>query len=238
MGRQLQGILYYLVMNVRHAFTIFWIILSVFFLLTLVIHFMLGVEGATIHFNFSFPIYIFATAIGFFIVKNTLPYLIKMGATRKLIFLGVVIYFIGFALVNSLIANVLAFLLRIITKSEVGGIFVYTDGELSTQFNHIADFLEKDNFLYQVIVDTSLLFFFIVAFFIIGLLFYRYGLLGGFTFVGIIIFTIIFGIANGWLVDFFIDIFSDFSIVFFYQLSLVGFGIYLLSFLLLRRFTI
>lgn len=238
MGRELQGVLYYYLTNVRHAFLIFWLVIVAIFILSIVLDALVGGDDMTIHFNLSFPIYIFAAALGFIVVKSTLPYLIKMGATRKIIYIGTVIFFIGFSSINALLANALNWLLRKLTKSEIGGGFIYTNGEQTTTFNHIADFLERDNFLYQIIVDLSLSFFFITVFFIIGLMFYRFGLLGGFLFVGVIAFTFIYGMADGWLAEFFIDIFSDFTIAFFYQLALVGFGVYLLSFFLLRRYTL
>ncbi|NLI68411.1 MAG: hypothetical protein GX374_07185 [Bacilli bacterium] len=238
MGRELQGVLYYYLTNVRHAFLIFWLVIVAIFILSIVLDALVGGENMTIHFNLSFPIYIFAAALGFIVVKSTLPYLIKMGATRKIIYIGTVIFFIVFSSINALLANDLNWLLRKLTKSEIGGGFIYTNGEQTTTFNHIADFLERDNFLYQIIVDLSLSFFFITVFFIIGLMFYRFGLLGGFLFVGVIAFTFIYGMADGWLAEFFIDIFSDFTIAFFYQLALVGFGVYLLSFFLLRRYTL
>lgn len=238
MGRELQGVLYYYLTNVRHAFLIFWLVIVAIFILSIVLDALVGGDDMTIHFNLSFPIYIFAAALGFIVVKSTLPYLIKMGATRKIIYIGTVIFFIVFSSINALLANALNWLLRKLTKSEIGGGFIYTNGEQTTTFNHIADFLERDNFLYQIIVDLSLSFFFITVFFIIGLMFYRFGLLGGFLFVGVIAFTFIYGMADGWLAEFFIDIFSDFTIAFFYQLALVGLGVYLLSFFLLRRYTL
>lgn len=238
MQRQLQGILYYLATDIRYAFTIFWMIIGSFLLLSLMINLIIGNENSVVHFTFSFPIYIFSAAAGFITVKNTIPYLVKMGATRKVIYISTVIFFIGLALVNSLIANGLDFLIKQILKSDVSSGIFLIEGEKTIQFNHIADILGGNNYLYQIIVDTSISFFFLTVLFIIGLVFYRFGLIGGFSFVGIVIFSIIFGLANGWIIDFLLHISTDFSIVFFYQLAFVGFVIYLFSYLLLRRLTI
>jgi len=95
MGRELQGVLYYYLTNVRHAFLIFWLVIVAIFILSIVLDALVGGDDMTIHFNLSFPIYIFAAALGFIVVKSTLPYLIKMGATRKIIYIGTVIFFIG-----------------------------------------------------------------------------------------------------------------------------------------------
>lgn len=240
MKRQLRAILYYLVTDIRYSFSVFWMVIGAFLLLSVVIEFILGTQDSNtiIHFNFSFPIYIFASVVGYLTVKKVMTYLIKMGATRKMIFIGVFIFFIGLSIVNALISNSLDALIRFVVKSDIQGGIVITDGLTQSSFHHIADFIGKNNILNQIIVDSAISFFFIIVYFLIGLIFYRFGLIGGIIFVGIIIFTFIFGMANGWLIDFFIDVFRDFSIVFFYQLSLVGFVVYLITYLLLRRFTI
>lgn len=236
--QQIQGILYYLTTNIRYAFTIFWLIFSSFLALTFVLDFIFGTEESVIQFNFSFPIYIFASVVGFVIVKNMLTYLIKMGATRKQLYVGVIIFFVGLAVVNALIANILEMMFKFIVNAEVQGGLTISDGIATHTFTHIADFLNNNSLLYKVFIDSSISFFLFVLYFFIGLLFYRYGLLGGFSFFGTVILVLIFGLTQGYLIDYLVDLFMNFSIVFFYQLTLVTLGIYLLSYLLLRRFTV
>src|SRR5699024_9652946 len=86
MAKQLNGSLYYLVANVRYSFIIFWIILMVMFAVTIIS--ALLVPDSVISFQLAAPIYVFAAVIGFWTVKNAFPYLIKMGSTRKNIFLS------------------------------------------------------------------------------------------------------------------------------------------------------
>lgn len=238
MPRQIKGVLFYLSTDIRYALSIFWMILGGFLLLSIIVDQIIGGKHTTVEFNLSAPIYVFAGVAGFLTVKSTLPYLIKMGATRKHLFIGTVIYFFGLALFNTVVSNVLDVIASSVTKSEVNGGIVIVDGESSFNLHHLADVLEGSTWITRLVIDTSISFFLISVFFIVGLIFYRYGLIGGFSFIGILLFTLILGIANGWMIDFFATIFSNFSIVFFYQLVLVGFVIYLLSFLLLRRITI
>lgn len=238
MKRQLQGILYYLTTDVRFSLTIFWAILGGLLLLGLLVYFIIGGENATFAFNFSFPIYVYAGIVGYITVKGVLPYLIRVGANRINLFIGVVIYFVGLAILNAVIANVLYSTATTILGPDNGAMFVVTSDDSTFYLHHLADILENNGWSSRIIIDASISFFLLIVFFIIGLIFYRYGLIGGFSFVGILIFMFIFGLANGWLVDFFVNIFSDFSIVFFYQLTLVGFIVYLSSFFLLRRLTI
>ncbi|HLR72206.1 MAG TPA: hypothetical protein VK085_12350 [Pseudogracilibacillus sp.] len=88
------------------------------------------------------------------------------------------------------------------------------------------------------VIDSSITFFLMAVAFMIGLVFYRYGLIGGFGIIGVAMVVIVFGISRGWLLDFFINILSDFSFVFFYQLFAIGLIVYLASFILLRRITV
>lgn len=236
MTKQLQGIMYYLSTGIRSALTIFWAILAFFLILTLMIHFL--VEGTVIAFNLSFPIYIFAGVIGFITVKGVLPYLIKVGANRINLYIGVAIFFIALSIFNSIIANILFSTATTLLGPNYEAMFSVSDGETTVYLHHLADILENNGWFSRVVIDTSISFFLLTVFFISGLIFYRYGLIGGFSFSGIIIFSFIIGLSNGWLIDFFVYIFENFSIVFFYQLTAVAFLIYLLSFFLLRRFTI
>lgn len=161
-----------------------------------------------------------------------------MGATRKQLYGGVIIFFVGLAVVNALIANILEMMFKFIVNAEVQGGLTISDGIAAHTFTHIADFLNNNSLLYKVFIDSSISFFLFVLYFFIGLLFYRYGLLGGFSFIGTVILVLIFGLTQGYLIDYLVDLFMNFSIVFFYQLTLVTLGIYLLSYLLLRRFTV
>lgn len=238
MKKQLQGILYYITTDIRYSLSIFWAILGGILVLTILLGLFIGGENMTVSFNLSFPIYIFAGIAGFLTVKNTLPYLVKMGATRKNLFIGIVVYFLGLSVVNAAISNViLSATTSTFGTNNAAGLTFY-NGDESYHLHHLADILVNDGWVSRMIIDTSVSLFLLSAFFIVGLIFYRYGLIGGFSFIGVSIFIFILGLSNGWLIDFFVHIFSDFSIAFFYQLFLVGVVIYLFSFLLIRRLTI
>lgn len=238
MKKQLQGILYYFSTEIRYPLSIFWMILGAFILLTIILYVLLSGDHIVVTFNLSLPIYIFASIIGFITVKGSLPYLVKIGATRKHLFIGTVVYFFGLALFNSIMANLLySVTTSIIGKSNTGGLTII-EGDETFHLHHLADILPNSSWLTRIVIDTSVSFFLLAIFFIVGLIFYRYKLIGGSSFIALFIFGLFYVLANGWLTDFFIAIFTDFSIVFFYQLFLVGVVIYSLSFLLTRRFTI
>jgi len=248
MTNQLKGTLYYLYTNVKFTLLIFWSIIVGILALSLIASFLMS-EGI-ISFQLSISVYIFCMIIGGWTVKNAIPYTVKLGSTRKNLYVSLGIYFLGFSLFNSLIANMLNKFVEVVFDiSQVEVVFdgSHVEGFVgisatsdtgSFTFFHLAQFLESDSWLTFVIVDASICFFILTTAFIVGLVFYKYGLIGGFSFLGIIMFTIILGIAKGWLIDLFINIFKDYSIVFFYQLFAVGLIIYLVSFIFLRRITL
>src|SRR5690625_349326 len=231
MSKQLKGSLYYLFANLRFSLIIFWIILGTLLLLTVVSAIL--IPDSVISFSLWGPIYGFAAVIGYWTVKNTLPFLIKMGSTRKNLFVSMGLYAIGLSLLNAFIANTLNSIvtLTIGEEREIGSIFVSDSGSTMT-FNHIGEFLGKNTWLMRVFIDTSISFFLLAAMFIVGLIFFRSGIVGGFSFLGAFVLLFIFGMSKGWLLDFFITIYNNFSFAFFYQLLLTGIVIYLISFLL------
>ena len=101
---------------------------------------------------------------------------------------------------------------------------------------HVAQLME-DTWVNRVIIDMSVMFLFLTVMFLTGLIFYRYGLLGGGIVVGIEVIILFVGIAQGWLIDFFTDLFSDLKLTLFLQIFGIGIVIYLISFLLIRRVT-
>jgi|GEM_PF-1037070 len=239
MANQLKGTLFYLYTNVRFTLIIFWIIISTILALSLITSYFMS-EG-TISFQLSFSVYVFCTIIGTWTVKNAIPYSIKLGSTRKNLYVSLGIYFLGFALFNSIIANTINKFFEVVFEvKRVGGLVVIASNSSTESFTffHVAQFLGSNSWFTYVLVDAIICFFLLTSAFIIGLVFFRYGLIGGFVFLGIAMFTIIIGIAKGWLIEMIIHIFQDFSIVFFYQLFGVGLIIYLISFIMLRRITI
>ncbi|HLQ73660.1 MAG TPA: hypothetical protein VK125_05465 [Bacillota bacterium] len=242
MQRQLKASLFYLSSEIRYTAIIFWaIILSILaFSLVLDIAFFKNSDGQMM-FNFSFPLYIFSAIVAQQTVKGSIPYLIKMGSTRKNIFASFSIYFFVISLVNAFIANTVhSLIVNFYPNSQsvvtLGSVSNTKSGE-SLSFNHLAFFLE-DTWMTRMVVDTTIMFFLMAFAFVLGLFFYRFGLLGGFSFIGIIVLFFIIGMAQGWLLDFFVYVFSDITLLVFIQLFFVGLIIYFASYVLLRRLTI
>src|SRR5690625_4134570 len=181
MTNQLKGTLYYLYINVRFTLIIFWIIISSILVLSLITALLMS-EG-TISFQLSFSVYVFCTIIGSWTVKNAIPYSIKLGSTRKNLYVSLGIYFLGFSLFNSIIANTINKLIEaVFGVSQVGGMVGITSGTSTESFTvfHFVQFLANDSWFIYVFVDTTICFFLLTIAFIVGFLFYKYGLSVGF----------------------------------------------------------
>lgn len=187
---------------------------------------MLGVENGQLYFMFQF-IYVYCGILGFITVKESIPFSLKMGATRKNLFISLGLFFLSIALMKAVIANTLHTV--ILYATDITNLH-------SFGFMHLAQLME-DTWINRVVIDTSLMFFFLTVMFLTGLLFYRYGLLGGGIVVGAGVILLLVGVAQGWLIDLFANLFSDLKLTIFLQIFGLGIVFYLLSFLLLKRIT-
>lgn len=229
MGRQINGLLYFFITDLRYSLMIFWtILLSILIVSLTFAYFLLSVEDGGFYFGFPFALYIYIAIMGFQTVKQSIPFALKLGATRKNLFISLGLFFLGLAIAKAIIANIIQSLTLKFT--DVTGIHTF-------EFIHPVDLLE-DTWMNRVIIDSSIMFFLLALMFIIGLLFYKYGLAGGGTVIGIATVVLLVGIAQGWVIDFFIKLFSDINLLFFYQLLAIGIGLYLISFVFLRKITI
>lgn len=237
MVNELKGSLYYSFVNLRYSLLIFWLVLAGVFIVSLLLDTIF--EGGQVSFNMSVPTYFFAAIFGYWMVKNAIPYMIKMGSTRPVLFLTLGIFGIVLSLFNAVLSNTIN---EVVTKIYGNSglndsIYLEVNGS-EEHVNHIGDFLTNNTWLTRVVIDSSISFFLFACLFISGLIFYKYGLVGGFASIAAVVIVIIFAGTKGWLQDFVIAVFTDITFTFFYQLFAVGIVIYLLSYLLLRRLTL
>ncbi|SFB16707.1 hypothetical protein SAMN04488072_108175 [Lentibacillus halodurans] len=230
MGRQIKGLLYFFGADIRHSLTIFWTILLGILVVSLAFtYFLSGIDDDDALFTLSLtgPMYVYCAILGFLTVKESVPFSIKMGATRKNLFVSVGIFFLALSFAMSVAASILQEL--VMSLLNVSGIDLF-------MFLHPAYFLD-DTWYTRILIDMSIMFFFLSVMFIIGLIFYKYGLAGGGSFLGVLLIVCLIGIAQGWLIDFLFELVADIDLGFFYQLFGIGVVIYAISFLFLRRIT-
>lgn len=231
MGRQIKGLLYFYLNDMRYSFLIFWTILLAIVLMTeITTFFLMNVDGAFMTFTLTAPMYVYCFILGFLTVKEVIPFSLKVGATRKNIFVSVGLFFLGLALLKAIFARILAVIITYV-NGQVGidsGKFILL---------HLAQFT-NDTWVNRFVIDISIMFFGMSLMFLIGLLFYRYGLAGGGSVIGVFFIFILTGLAQGFLVNFFVALAKSFDMMLFYQLFGISIIIYAVSMLFLRRITI
>ena len=228
MSRQIRGLLYFFTVNVGKSFFIFWGILLGFLILNIVIAslFISGTNGNMV-IGLSLAVYIYSGFFSFHFIKQGVPFVLKMGAIRKNLFAGIGVFLIGFAILLSVIVNILQSISEFIVEQlSIDGI----------GFKSLAELLDG-RWITGFTIDATIIFLIMSIMIMFSLLFYKYGLLGGGLIVLILIF-LIFGFAKGFLKDFVLTIMESFDIGFFFELGGVGILLYLLSWSLFRKFTI
>ncbi|WP_163971021.1 hypothetical protein [Oceanobacillus halotolerans] len=229
MQKQIKGLLYFYTADIRHSLTVFWTILLAILVVSLTfVYFLERLGDGFFTFSLTGPMYVYCAILGFITVKEAIPFSIKIGATRKNIFISLGIFFFLLSFSMATVGSLL--------QEAIKGLNQLLNVDIFT-FLHISHFL-SDVWYSRILIDTSIMFFLLTFMLVVGLIFYRYGLLGGGTFLGILLVIFLVGITQDWFVNFFGEVFLNIDLVFFIQLFGIGVSLYFLSFLLLRRITI
>lgn len=229
MSNQIKGLLYFFILYTRRSFFIFWGILFGFLVLNFIIAllFIEGTGGEMI-FGLSLAVYIYSAIYSFHLVKQGIPFVLKMGATRKKLFLGLGMFLIGLTVLQAVIANVIQSFCKLIIKQfSIDGV----------GFISIAQFFDT-RWITSFTVDATIIFFVMSVMIMLSLFFYKYGLTGGGGIIALVLVFVLFGFAEGFLKDFVMNIAQSFDLVFFFQLAGVGFLLYLGSWGFFRKITI
>jgi len=228
MRSQIKGLVYFFFANMRHSMIIFWSILLATALLSLVASYLLKDTDGVMMVTLTAPIYIYFSIYGYIVVKNWLPFIIKVGATRKNIFISFGLYFTLLATIFSTIALLIQQILTPIASKLNLDIF---------SFVHLAQLL--DNTWYErLLIDTVLSLFLFVASFFISIVNYRYGLLISSSLGGLLFLLGMIAMFYGWLGDLFVYIYTNFDYLLFLKIGLISIIIYGITWLFLRKSTI
>ncbi|WP_042142082.1 hypothetical protein [Paucisalibacillus sp. EB02] len=229
MNNQVKGLLYFYFNDLKRSILIFWSILLLVLVVAIAFaYYLIGVEDGMMAFGFPFAIYFYCAVLGFMTVKEYIPFAIKIGATRKNIYISLGLFFLSLAVLKAIIASTIQELVVLLAKN--------TD-LTSFMFLHPAMAVE-DTWINRVLIDVCIMVFLLSFMFVIGLLFYKYGFAGGGAVAGILAIALLFGIAKGWIYEFIADLLKQTDILFFYQILGVGLLLFIVSFLIVRRVTI
>lgn len=173
MMRQCRGILLFEMLDMRNSLIIFWTILVTCMALSFGIQLSIG-GNMTV--SSGIAVYIFSAIAGFLTVKETYPFSIKMGATRKNYYGSTSLFLLILAMFMAAGHTLLIMVLEGVNSS-------LSRADLNIFF--FAKILGTENlYLLNFYIDAAICFFLLSSFFLLGSLFYRFGLIGGYAAVG------------------------------------------------------
>ncbi|MFD2212058.1 hypothetical protein ACFSMW_20325 [Virgibacillus halophilus] len=229
MGRQIKGLLYFFITDSIKALTIFWGILTGTIIISTIIAFAI-VDVADTKMIFAIPavLYIFCAIYGFKVAANLIPFSIRMGATRKNIFISLGIFFLGLAIFKAILGSTIQTAFTYLNRAF--GIDTYA-------FLHPAQLL-SDTWLTRVAIDTSMMFCILSVLFLLGFIYYRYGLFAGGTIPAIMFIVLLLGISKGWILDYLVHLSNTLTLGYFFGVFAIGVLIYMISWFMTRNVTV
>ncbi|WP_217589693.1 hypothetical protein [Lentibacillus saliphilus] len=228
--RQIKGIMYFFITGARYNFTIFWAILLSTMFVSLLIAYFVGEmsHDMTMVFAVSAAVYIYCSIMGYSTVKEAIPHLLKLGATRKNLFIGLGASFLCLAFLKAVLTSGVHVVVTWLTD------MFQIDGY---QLIHPAELI-GNTLINRIVIDTAVMFFILASMFVLGLLFYKFGLLGGGIVISALVITFLVGLAAGTIPDIAIKLYETRALMQFVWLFLIGFGLYAVSWSMLRHITI
>lgn len=229
MNNQVKGLLYYYTQDLVRTSKIFWsILITMLVALSFLAYFLIDVGATEFYWAMPFATYTNVCIIAFQCVKKDIPFGLKMGAIRNNIFLSYFYFFLAYSLFMAILGNTV----QLVTEG-----MHHLFGVSNFIFSHPAMLL-TDNWLTRTIIDTFFMFFLMALLFLVGLIFYRSGLIGGGLFLAAFLVVALYGLFDGWLIDAFANILPDTSMLTFFILFLIGVVLYLISYLFIKKMTV
>lgn len=226
MSKQLRGLLYFYRTDLAFSIFVFWCILLAMLVASVSIMYIFpGIE--LMSFSFTAPIYVYCGIVGFLMARHTVAFGIKLGATRKNIYISMAIFFIALALVKSTVASLIqAGVMKFLIRDDMNFVFAHPM------------LLFEDTILNRIYTDFFIIVFLTAITFLISLLFYKYGLLISGLIVGMLFVLFTYSVIAGDLIKWIVESFQSSVYVFFAQLGLMALIAYLIAWLPLRRITV
>lgn len=185
----IKGSFYVFYQSYKRQNLIFWTILlaivlfSFFIVLTLV-------DGFTVYLMVSIPVYVFFTIMGSKWLTNTFSYFIRFGVSRIQYAGTTGLFFIAWSLVTAIITATLHQGIFFINKAlEIDYFMIF----------HPMLFIDSTLPFHLVFLfDFVILFFFLVSGLLLNYVFFQFGMVGGYTFIGVAAFIPLLGVTLKW----------------------------------------
>ncbi|WP_281998580.1 hypothetical protein [Priestia flexa] len=201
MFKDTKAMLYYLFLDHRSSILIFWGIFigSILAILTITT----AADTSVMVVSPSLPILIFCGIAGFVMVKESLPFCIKMGMTRKSFLTSVFLFNILLAAGISIIQAFVNALFRLVIDITSTQVRIFSTIEATTM---------NSTWYNQLLFDCILCFFLLSAGLLLGSVFYRTGLIGGASVIAFLFGLFLFSTTRDWIVELFVKINDSFQV--------------------------
>lgn len=194
--KELKANLVYLIYDHRYSITVFWSVLVASTALLFAVSYF--ISEAHMGLSLSLAIYIFCAITGFLITKETFPFLIKLGSTRKTFLFSAIVFNVLLAVFMSAVAVAVDQIVKIVVKmANVANFQV---------FNMLEGTTLASTWYNELLLNIVICFLVLSFGFMLGAVFYRLGLVGGFSGIILLVFIIIFPETRSFLIDIFINI--------------------------------
>jgi len=225
MLKDMKAILYYFTLDYRFTFIVFWgILVSTLVGFTFISS--LFEESSVI--VFTGPIaFIFCAICGLNMTKETFPFCIKMGITRNQYIMSAGIFMVLFSTVMSF--------MHLLIKNNFEGV-LSTFGIDGIRHYSMLQFLSvPETWFNELWVLGILNVVFLTIGFLVGTIFYRYGLIGGFGSVALLFFVIVLPATRDVLFEGLVEMSDGQASVHFGLVLLIAFIAFIPNWTFLRR---
>ncbi|MCS1380960.1 hypothetical protein EYB33_06365 [Lysinibacillus sphaericus] len=187
--KTVQGSLYVFFQSYKKSNIIFWCILFAIVLLSFFIDSFFG-QYITFAMTISIPVYIFYSTMGAKILNKTLPYFLKLGLSRMQYVWNVGLFFIVWSLIGAFIIAC--------THKMISFVSNLLDYQNMVIIHPLFFFSSSDSFFLTMAIDTVLLLLCLISSLLLNVVFYRFGTLGGYSFIGVMALIPIMMVIFGW----------------------------------------
>ncbi|MFA9458701.1 hypothetical protein ACERJO_18305 [Halalkalibacter sp. AB-rgal2] len=196
MYRDIRANTYFLYNDFRFSLVVFWSIFTASVLLLFALSLSFSLE-TTIIISPSMAIFFFCGFSGYLTVKDSFPFMIKMGSTRSSFVVSVMLFNLILSLFMATVSLIMTEVISLFNRLTQNDHFqLYTTIQLTTL---------NETWIYTLLLDFFVCFFLLTAFLLIGSLFYRFGLIGGGSVLAIVLIINLIANIRHWLMGLFLE---------------------------------
>lgn len=237
---ELKGTLYTAYTQFRNTYLAFWGFVLLFIVLNLIV--ISFFDNIKVELTLVAPVFILGIIIPWYMLKQLIPYLVKIGTTRLSAYLGSGIFLLVTTIINVIMVQVVKGVFGLIFQYEAGTA-LYVNGEsslvLSSVFSHT---MFNFNLWETMLIDLVVTLVVTVSSLIMATIFKRYGKVVGFLVAAVIasIFILITttGTASSSLLSILNFVVDHAGFYYTYIVLALSLGLYFFNYIFLRKLSV